>query len=709
MKTLLALLDKLSIRSKLTVIITGISLVVLLSLFVVSVLTQRGMLREALKSELLVLAQDLSRNCSAALVFDDRQGAGETLRTLQSKPQVAFGSIVTINGGLFAKYQRGPDLDRSDNLRLDLSSGAKSDAFFVGDYLKISQPILFNNEQIGTLNICAGLDRIQQVLLRYISLGLMGLVGATLLAWLLALWLQRLISSPIESLASTMLTVSTEQDYSRRVAMDRSDELGTLVENFNEMLNQIQVRDVELQEKQQRLNYLAHHDALTGLANRLLFDDRLQHALENARRNGNRVALFFIDLDRFKNINDSLGHKTGDMVLKEVATRLAGVIRAGDTLARLGGDEFVIICEQSADRQGITTLATKVQQVLNKPLLSGHQELFVSGSIGVSIFPEDGECVESLMQCADVAMYQAKELGRNNFQFFTSGMTEMAQEALLMESKLRKALDNGELLLHYQPQVDMSSGCIIGMEALLRWQHPVMGLVSPAKFIPLAEETGLIISIGKWVLQQACKQAMLWRQAGYPAWTMAVNISPKQFWQADLLDAVEEALKETGFDPTLLELEITETAIMQDAEKAIDTMHRVRDLGIKLAIDDFGTGYSSLSCLRRFPLSKLKIDQSFTRDILAGNDGGAIAEGIMALARTLKLDVIAEGVEEEGQVEFLLAKGCTEGQGYHLGRPMPAEGLVDYYLHKMANDSRKLKYRSVTDHPAWGDSPRLGA
>ncbi len=685
MKTLLALLDKLSIRSKLTVIITGISLVVLFSLFVVSVLTQRSMLREALKHEVQILAQDLSRNCSPALVFDDRQAAGETLGTLQSKPQVAFGSIVTVDGGLFAKYQRGPDLERSDKLRLDLPAGAKSEAFFVGDFLKVSQPILFNNEQIGTLNICAGLDRIQQVLLRYVTLGLIGLAGAALLAWLLALWLQGLISRPIENLAATMLTVSSEQDYSRRVAMERSDELGTLVENFNEMLNQIQVRDADLQEKQKRLNYLAHHDPLTGLANRLLFDDRLQHALANARRKSNKVALLFIDLDRFKNINDSLGHKTGDVILQAVADRLASAIRAGDTLARLGGDEFVVVSEQAVDYQGITMLAQKVQQILVPPVQVGSQELFVSGSIGVSVFPEDGECVESLMQCADVAMYQAKELGRNNYQFFTSGMTERAQESLLMENKLRKALDNRELLIHYQPQVDMASGAIIGMEALLRWQHPVMGLVSPGKFIPLAEETGLILPIGKWVLQEACNQAMLWQKAGYPDWTMAVNISPKQFWQADLLDTIEEVLAKTGFDPALLELEITESAIMQDAEKAIDAMYRIRERGIKLAIDDFGTGYSSLSCLRRFPLSKLKIDRSFTNDILHSDDRGAIAEGIMALARTLKLDVIAEGVEEAAQMEFLLAKGCTEGQGFYLGRPMPPEGLVDYYLHKVAN------------------------
>ncbi|APG27250.1 hypothetical protein A7E78_04990 [Syntrophotalea acetylenivorans] len=701
MKTLLANLDKLSIRIKLTIIITGISLVVLLSLFVVSVFTQRGMLREALKNEVQILAEDMSRNCSPALVFDDRQAAGETLATLQSKSQVAFGSIVTVGGEMFAKYQRRADLVLPENLYLHMPIGAKSKSFFAGNFLKVSQPITFNGEQIGTLNICASLDRTRKILLRYVTLGMISLAGAVLLAWLLALRLQRLISRPIESLASTMLTVSSEQDYSRRVAMERRDELGTLVENFNGMLNQIQMRDAELQEKQDRLNYLAHHDPLTGLANRLLFNDRLHHALTNARRLNSRVALLFIDLDRFKNVNDSLGHKTGDLLLKEVASRLASITRANDTLARLGGDEFVIVSEQTSGYPGITTLAQKVQQALSWPLQVGRQELFVSGSVGVSVFPEDGENVESLMQCADVAMYQAKELGRNNYQFFTSGMTERAQESLEMENKLRKALDNQELLLHYQPQVDMASGAIIGMEALLRWQHPVMGLVSPGKFIPLAEETGLILPIGKWVLQEACRQAVLWQQAGYPAWTMAVNISAKQFWQADLVDTIGQALEESGFDSGLLELEITESAIMQDAEKAIDTMLRIRERGIKLAIDDFGTGYSSLSCLRRFPLSKLKIDRSFTNDILDGEDRGAIAEGIMALARTLKLDVIAEGIEKAEQMEFLLAKGCTEGQGFHLGRPMPAEGLADYYLQKVSLTS----CANVVSQSAWVHGP----
>ncbi len=698
MKGLRRFLANLSIRSKLILIITGISLIVLFGLFGVFVMTQRSLLREALLQEVQILAQDLSRNCSAALVFDDRLAADAILAHLKSKPQVVSGAIVTAEGELFASYRRQVAAELPQAVLASRSHGAE--ARFFSSFLEVSQRINFNEEQIGTLHICASLKKIHQVLLRYVLFGLAGLAGAGLLAWLLAWRLQRLISGPIEILAETMLTVSAERDYSRRVAMVRSDELGTLVENFNEMLNQIEMRDSELQEKQERLNYLAYHDPLTGLANRLLFDDRLQHALDNAQRLGNKVALFFIDLDRFKNINDSLGHKTGDSVLKEVATRLAACIRAGDTLARLGGDEFVVISEQAESCQAISSLAEKIRQVLNSSVRMGSQDFFVSGSIGISVFPEDGETVESLMQCADVAMYQAKENGGNNYQFFTPGMTDRAQETLLMESKLRKALDNKELLLHYQPQVDMTSGGIIGMEALLRWQHPVLGLVSPGKFIPLAEETGLIISIGKWVIREACKQAVLWQQAGYPAWSMAVNISPKQFWQADLLDAVEKALAESGLDPALLELEITESAIMQDAEKAIETMRRIRELGIKLAIDDFGTGYSALSGLQRFPLSKLKIDRSFTHDILAGEDRGAIAEGIMALARTLKLDVIAEGVEEVEQVEFLLAKGCRLGQGFHLGRPMPPEGLADYYLNKMAGCD--LAY--AASHPSYAGS-----
>jgi EAL domain-containing protein (putative c-di-GMP-specific phosphodiesterase class I) len=323
--------------------------------------------------------------------------------------------------------------------------------------------------------------------------------------------------------------------------------------------------------------------------------------------------------------------------------------------------------------------------------------LYISCSIGISVYPEDGDGVESLMQCADVAMYQAKERGRNNYQFFTAGMTERAQEELRMESKLRQAIVNDELLMHYQPQVDLQSGRVIGMEALIRWQHPVMGLIPPAKFIPLAEETGLIIPLGKWILKAACKQARQWQQSGYPDWKMAVNISPKQFWQADLLETVADILEQTGLAPEFLELEITESAIMLDVEKAIDTMKRIRGMGISLAVDDFGTGYSSLSCLQRFPLSKLKIDRSFISSIVDGDNNGAIAEGIIALARTLHLEVIAEGIEELSQVEFLINKGCKQGQGFFFGHPMPPERLATYFLQNFTADYNKNKGPSTFD------------
>jgi diguanylate cyclase (GGDEF)-like protein len=676
MKQIRQFLCRLSIRSKLTGIIIGTSLVVLLVLFFSFVLTQRSLLRSSLRQELQILAQDLSRNCSAALIFNDVPAAEEILASLKGKPQVVAGLILDRDGKIFARYRKeavGPKKEaRPDPNVLEKAF------FFEDGELAITQPVQDDGERLGVLYIRADLGNIQQVLLRYVFLGGMGLAGALLVAGFLATKLQKLVSGPIEKLVAAMRAVSDEKDFSRRVHMERSDELGILVENFNNMLDQIESRDLELQEKQRRLNYLAHHDTLTGLANRLLFNDRLTHALDHAKRCGSRLALLFLDLDRFKNINDSLGHKTGDEVLQVTAGRLKDAIRSSDTLARLGGDEFVIILEQVRDYQVVVAVAEKILELLMLPVQTGRQELFVSGSIGISVFPEDGESVESLMQCADVAMYQAKELGRNNYQFFTSGMTERAQEELRLEGKLRKAIPNGEMLLHYQPQIDLGTGRILGMEALIRWKHPVMGLVPPDKFIPLAEETGLIIPIGKWVLQTACRQAVAWQQAGYPSWKMAVNISPKQFWQADLMDTIAEVLADSGLKPHLLELEITESAIMLDAERAIDTMLRIREMGISLAIDDFGTGYSSLSCLQRFPLSKLKIDKSFVHNIIENHDRGAIAEGIIGLARTLKLEVIAEGIEEASQMEFLLAKGCRLGQGYFLGHPMPAEHLAQF-------------------------------
>lgn len=676
-----------SIKSKLTTVIILTSLTVLLALFLVFTLTQRNFLRNALLQELQILAQDISGNCAATLIFDDTQAASDILRTLRVKPQIITGRIYSQDKQLFAQYRKaGAAPTTASPLPTVLNPGH----VFTAKYLEVARPIIHDRDKLGTIYIQADLSKIQFTLLRYVGFGALGLIGASILAWLLGAKLQGIISQPIEQLAAAMRAVSKEGNYKRRVKMARKDELGSLIEDFNEMLGQIQLRDQELHHKQNRLDYLAHHDTLTGLPNRLLFSDRLSHAISQARRLDQPVALLFLDLDRFKNINDSLGHEVGDQVLRQVAKRLEALVRESDTLARLGGDEFVIALEQARDTRDATVVANKIIESLSEVIQVGPNELFVTTSIGISFFPADGEDVESLMKSADVAMYRAKECGRNLFQFFTMDMNEKVREALFMENNLRKALDNQEMTLYYQPQVEMSSGKLIGMEALLRWHHPQLGIISPMKFIPMAEDTGLIIPIGKWVLETACLQTQQWQEAGYPPCKVAVNISPKQFRNGDLVETVVSALQSSGLDAQFLELEITESVLMEDIEKSIAIMEKLNAMGITLAIDDFGTGYSSLSCLSRFPLSKLKIDKSFVQDIAEMSENNAIAEGIIALAKTLRLDVIAEGIEGERQMDFLQNKGCKQGQGYYFSRPMPAEAFEQFLTRESAFGCRRL-------------------
>lgn len=516
-----------------------------------------------------------------------------------------------------------------------------------------------------------------------------------MIGFLLATKLQKIISQPVEQLATAMNSVSQDKDYSRRIANDRIDEMGILIENFNNMLTQIQQRDHELSTQRKHLKHLAHHDCLTGLPNRLLFRDRLAHAVSRSQRIGNKVGLLFLDLDRFKNINDTLGHDIGDMVLQLVTRRLKEQVRDEDTLARLGGDEFVLIAEEVRDARSLSLIADKILHSLAEPFTVNNQDLFITTSIGISIYPDDGDSVESLMKCADVAMYRSKEIGRNTYRFFTNGMNEQVEETLFLENSMRKALQNNEFTLYYQPQLDLFSNAVRGMEALIRWQHPSLGLISPGKFISVAEESGLILPIGRWVLNTACKQAKAWQEGLQPPCKVAVNISPKQFCQADLCDVVSQALRDAQLAPEYLELEITETAIMHDMAKAIHTMESLVSLGISLSIDDFGTGYSSLSCLENFPISNLKIDQSFITKVTPSEENGALAEGIIALAQTLNLGVIAEGIETQYQKAFLKNLGCRIGQGYFLSYPIPADECLAYLKDKKLPDPR-LKNRDIT-------------
>ena len=440
--------------------------------------------------------------------------------------------------------------------------------------------------------------------------------------------------------------------------------------------------DVEL------LSYLAYNDSLTRLPNRRLFHDRLTQAIAHARRHDSGVAVLFLDLDNFKIINDTFRHHTGDQLLKAVGERITGCLRKSDTAARVGGDEFTVVLPEVESPQDAAAVAQKIIDSLKLPFQVNGVEVFVGGSVGIALYPADGQDVETLVKAADAAMYHAKAEGRSQFQFYSERFNAAAVERLALETSLRFALEREEFLLDYQPQVDMGTGRIVGMEALIRWRHPELGILAPAHFIPLAEETGLIVPIGEWVLRTACAQAKAWQRAGFAHLIVTVNISSRQFRRTTLAETVRGILAEADLDPRLLELEITETAVMHDVDAAIATLHSLKALGCHIAVDDFGTGYSSLSYLSRFPVDNLKIDQSFVRDLDVGSTDARTAESIVtaiiSLARSSSMCVIAEGVETAAQFDFLRARQCDRMQGFHFSPAISPDALMALLLNERA-------------------------
>ena len=438
------------------------------------------------------------------------------------------------------------------------------------------------------------------------------------------------------------------------------------------------VLDISLQkEAEHRARELADFDPLTGLPNRRLLRDRSTQLLAAAEREGSEMALVFLDLDHFKRVNDSLGHSVGDELLCAVAQRLATVVRKVDTLARLGGDEFIIALP-GVHASGAAEVACRLLDVCATPFVVGGHDLTITPSIGISLFPVDGRDFETLLRNADAAMYKAKDAGRNAFRFYSSEMNVATLKHLLMESGLRRGLGAREFVLHYQPLVHVESGVTVGVEALIRWQNPELGLIAPDQFIHVAEDIGLINPIGEWVLREACRQIRAWQDAGLPPLVVAVNVSPLQFRQAGFVDTVASALATSGLDARFLELELTERTVMQDAELTLGTLSALNIMGVELALDDFGTGYSSLAYLKRFPVGKLKIDRSFVRDLEVDPDDRAIASTILSMGRSLRLKVLAEGVETGEQCEILRGMGCELVQGYHFSRPLPPEQLVEF-------------------------------
>ena len=433
----------------------------------------------------------------------------------------------------------------------------------------------------------------------------------------------------------------------------------------------------EKKQTEERIHHLAHYDIVTGLKNRAAFHDQLAKQISYADRQKHKLALLYLDLDNFKLINDASGHPVGDQLLKHIATRIKSMIREEDTIARLGGDEFVILLVDINNSKDAAVVAEKVLLEMAKPILLEHTEVVVTGSVGISTYPMDGHDADVLLKNADVAMYRAKEKGRNNFQFYTAEMNDQAEERLKLESDMRKALQRNEFILHFQPQVNLETGRIIGCEALVRWQHPERGLIPPNIFIPVAEESGLIRQLGEWVLYTACMQQKKWHQTELYSICMAVNISGRQFISQQLIFEIKKIIADTEIDPNKLELELTESTIMENVEENITVLQKLHDMGVQLSIDDFGTGYSSMAYLKRFPIDKLKIDQSFVRDIVTDEDDAAIVNATTALGHNLHMQVIAEGVETQEQLQFLKNNGCDEIQGYYFSRPVTADEFTE--------------------------------
>jgi diguanylate cyclase (GGDEF)-like protein len=470
-----------------------------------------------------------------------------------------------------------------------------------------------------------------------------------------------------------MLFLSAEKDT---FAPEFAELLQRLADNVSFALENFERAD-EKTRADARIEYLASHDSLTSLPNREMFNELLHHAIEAAGRYTRRFAVLFIDLDRFKVINDSLGHDAGDMLLVEIANRLRNVLRSSDVVARLGGDEFVVILEETAASDDVEQISRNLLSVIGQPLQVNGHECHITASIGIAMYPSDGTDVQTLTKNADMAMYLAKEDGKNGFRFFIQEIKAQSIERLTLETALRHALDRKQLMLHYQPKVDIATGQITGVEALLRWTHPELGVLSPMQFIPLAEETGLIVPIGRWVLKEACAQNMAWQRRGLRPVSMAVNLSPRQFADEHLLVDIDEALTASGMSPALLQLEVTESLVMRNVARAVKVLNAIQSRGIRLAIDDFGTGYSSMSLMKQFPIDTIKIDRSFVRDLSKDPEDQAIAQAIISMGKALGMTVIAEGVETTEQETFLRDHACDEMQGFLFSKPLPPRQLAE--------------------------------
>jgi diguanylate cyclase len=572
-------------------------------------------LRSAMVEDMTVQLRIIGDNSAAALMFNDGNAGKETLSALEASPSVQAATIFSLAGNRLASFRR----DGAAEIAMPSGKLMRIGYVFTLHELEIAHHITADNRRIGVVVMRASLERLHARLLAYAGITLSIALGSMAVAYLLVMRMRRVVKSA-----------------------------------------------------EAHLDYLAHIDSVTGLPNRHAFNEQLTLALSRVDEQGGSVGLLLLDLDNFKVVNDTLGHQTGDALLMAASRRLMGNLRSGDVICRIGGDEFAVIL-QALNAQHGDVIADKLLNALALPFDIEGREIYVSASIGISTYPHDATDIDTLTRNADTAMYQAKGKGKNTFEKFHPEQDQRAQKRLILETNLRKALERDELMLYYQPQISLADGRLEGLEALLRWKHPELGMISPAEFIPVAEESGLIIPIGRWVIRTACQQVAAWRKAGFGNVHVSVNLSVRQTRDAHLVRDIIHALRDAGMQPGQLELEITETALMENVHANVELLHRLQTEGIRLSIDDFGTGYSSMAYLKRFPIDQVKIDRTFVRDIPGDGDDEAITTAIIAMAHSLGLTVVAEGVETEEQLQFLRNVACDTMQGFYFAEPRRAE------------------------------------
>ena len=615
-----------------------------------------------LENRMSSLANVIGQNSAAALDFDDRVAASEVLEALRAEPSIVSACLYGRAGALFAPYQRERGIHDCPDRQEQLNSADR-------EFVAVSRTVSDHGDFAGTLFLQSDMREIRQ---RWQHLLLVAgglLVLALLVGGVSGSILQKKLTKPIRELASAIHDVTELQNFAVRVMPPGRDEIGQLGRGFNGMLQELQRRAEEKKAFEARLEFQAQNDELTGLPNRRLLADRLEHAMARGRREGVPVALVYIDLDGFKLVNDSLGHSVGDLLLAQVADRLRKRVRESDTLARLGGDEFaVVLCGRNArDHAGV--LAGGLLEALASKFVVESHEISIGASIGVSLFPEHGSTPTLLLQNADSAMYEAKRSSKGHIRFFSEELGAQVRERLNLETQLRFALAQGGIYLEYQPEFEVGTNRLVRFEALARWTHPTLGRIPPAKFIPIAEESSMIVALGSYVMESACREAKKWQNLSNEPIQVAVNVSSLQFLRETFVDEVAATLERTGLAPNLLQIELTESVMVSGIQRVTDAMTRLRNLGVSLAIDDFGTGYSCLSYLPKLPFQALKIDRSFVKEIGARPELEAMVNSLVMLAHDLGMRVIVEGVETREQLDLISALGGNEIQGFLLGRP----------------------------------------